>query len=595
MPDPSGPRPAPPDRGSPAPPDRGEPATPDRGPATQPDRGELATPDRGAPDPSDRGALYWLGAIGLGYALALALTPHPPCIDLPQHIALGAVLRRLWDADPATLETFALNPATHNGGLHFALALAARLAPPELTARLLVAAYPPVVLTGLALALRALRLPPWRALIAAPALLGFSFGWGFINFCLGTALAWVGLALVLEQLAAPRAARALALALLSAALGLTHVMAMALFGLVAAGSALEWTLRARSLPPRARVTRAALALAPLALGCAYDLWVVARHLASDAGSYTSPPLPPAEAASTLWPKIYLFGSLCAGLFGSFVDNALAWAAIGLVAWLALSGRRAAPPPDGQGAQPSDAPGPAGPQVPPPADTRVPNLVAPFALTLALYLALPPVFFNTHLIYQRLAQWVFLSALLALPARAREGRIAPRLARGLAAAACASAALHLALYTRELAGLDEVVDALPTAARSVGVIEERRTRAVRMPTLTHAAALAVARRGLDDGFGFARWMGFPVVYRSGRRPPPQPSPSWEHDARHYNPKSELARYFPWVVARTANEGEPDEALVRRLFGAEAQRVRVVRRAGRWAAIDTRAIEGEPAGP
>ncbi|HEU4404030.1 MAG TPA: hypothetical protein VFS43_01865 [Polyangiaceae bacterium] len=522
----------------------------------------------------DRSALRWLGATGLGYALALALTPHPPCIDLPQHIALGAVLRRLWDADPATLEAFATNPATHNAGLHLLLALGARLVPVELGARLLVAAYPPLLLAGLALTLRALGLPAWRALLAVPALLGFSFGWGLINFCLGTALAWLGLALVLEQLAAPRAARALWLALLSAALGLTHVMAMALFGLVAAASALEWSLRAGALPPRARPLRAALALAPLSLGGAYDLWVVARHLASDAGSYTTPPLPAAEAGAALLPKLYLFASLCAGLFGSYLDNLLAWAAIALVAWLALAGRGAPARAGGRGARP-------------------PTLVAPFALTLAVYLALPAVVFNTHLIYQRLAQWVLLSALLAWPPRERDERLAPRIARGLAAAAGASTALHLALYTRELGGLDEVVGALPPAVRSVGVIEEPRTRAVRMPTLTHAAALAVARGGLDDGFGFARWMGFPVVYRPGRRPPPQPSPSWEHDARQYDPKSALARHFPWVVVRAANEGEADEALLARLFGDEAGRVRVVRRAGRWAALDTTALGGEAA--
>ncbi len=536
--------------------------------------------------PDDRRALRGLAALGLGYALALALTPHPPCIDLPQHVALGAVLARLWAGDPAALDAFALNPATHNAGLHLALALGARLVPVELGARLLVAAYPPLLLAGLALSLRALGLPAARAWLAAPALLGFSFGWGLINFCLGTALAWLGLALVLRQLAAPRAARALALAALSAALALTHVMAMALFGLTAAAAALEWALRARALPARARPARAALALAPLALGCAYDLWVVAAHLGADAASYTTPPLPPAEAGLALATKVVLFGSLCAGLFGTYLDNVLAWAAVGLVAWLALGWRRprrnAAAPAAIATAPAASAAAPA----PPPLPT---NLVAPFALLLAIYLALPAVVFNTHLIYQRLAQWVLLAALLALPPGiAREGRGARRLAAGLAWAALASAALHLFFYTRELRGLDEIVSALPPGARSVGVIEEPRTRAVRMPTLTHAAALAVARGGLDDGFGFARWMGFPVVYRPGRRPPPQPSPSWEHDARNYAPKSALARHFPWVVARAASEGEPEGAWLARLFGEDAGRVRVVRRAGRWVAIDTRGI-------
>jgi hypothetical protein len=435
-------------------------------------------------------------------------------------------------------------------------------------------------------------------------ILGFSFGWGLINFCLGTALAWVGLGLVLRQLSTPSAPRALALALLSAALGLTHVMAMALFGLSAGVASLEWAWRTRAptQPWPRRLARAALALAPLSLGCAYDLWVVASHLTIDAASYTTPPLPDA-ASAVLGSKIYLFGSLCAGLFSSYVDTVLAWATIALVGWMAL-GRRGGRrferevAPTTAPAQASSEGCPTSPATGPARTNEAAgalNLVSPFVLALTIYLALPAVVFNTHLIYQRLAQWVMLSALLALPRPSGEGSLAARgprrLAIGLAASSLGLTALHLAFYTWELRGLDEVVGSLPPAARSVGVIEQPRTRAVRMPTLTHAAALAVARGGLDDGFGFARWMGFPVVYRPGRRPPPQPSPSWEHDAARYAPRSALARHFPWVVVRSAFEEEPENALLTRLFGADAPRVRVVRRAGRWAALDTRALEGE----
>lgn len=587
----------------------------------------------------DRRALRWLGAVALGYALCLGLSPHPPCIDLPQHVALGAVLRRLWDGDPAALATFAFNPATHNGGLHLLLALGARWLPVELVARLVVAAYPPLLLGGVALALRALGLPAWRALLAVPALLGFSFGWGLVNFCLGTALAFAALGLVVRQLAAPRAGRALVLGALSVVLGLTHVMAMALGALVAGAAALECVLRARGRPLPRRLGRAAFALAPLALGCAYDAWVVASHLAADAGSYATPPPSPAAMTAALGPKVYLFGSLCAGLFRSRLDNAFAWAAAGAVAWLAWAGRgRGAggdggpegdegAPGRGRGERAPSDPGPPrfaepsllglspsgafGPSGAPagfalagrPASGEFegaaavpPALLAPFALALAAYVATPAVFFNTHLIYQRLAQWVLLLALLAVPPRPgeRERRRGPwRLAPALALASLVSAAGHLALYARELGGLDEALGAVPRGARSVGVIEEPTTLAVRMPTLAHAAALAVARGALDDGFGFARWMGFPVVYRPGRRPPPQPSPSWEHDAANYAPHSALGRHYPWVLVRAGREGEADGALLARLFGAEAARVRVVRRAGRWAVLDTRELGGEAA--
>src|SRR6202011_5022258 len=109
---------------------------------------------------------------------------------------------------------------------------------------------------------------------------------------------------------------------------------------------------------------------------------------------------------------------------------------------------------------------------------------------------------------------------------------------------------------------------PPEAMGVGAIEEPRTASFRMPTLTHVAALQVARGGLDDAFGFARWMSFPVTYRPDHQALPYPKRSWEHDGKLYDPESPLARRYPWVLYRTAWEEEPDERLLARVFGDDA---------------------------
>lgn len=490
-----------------------------------------------------------LAALLLG--VGLAALPVPPATDWPQHLALSTLLGRLWQGDPVTSAVFAANPATHNAGVHLLLAALSRWVSPLDTGRLLLGLYPPLLLLAASRLLRRLGLPAWRALLLVPAVLGFSLGWGLINFCLGTVLAWLLLDVLLAQIERPRLPRAALLAAGSLALGVTHVMAMLLACLVASVAALERVVRSPS-PPRA-LARAAAAGALLLPGCLYDLRVYFLHTSADASAYISPPSWPDEPG--LVRKLGLLGALLSGLFTSYADTVLAWCVVGLLlalAWLAR-GRRS-------------------------------PLISPLLLLAALYFATPSVVFNTHLIFQRLPLWMLLAALLALPPLpASAEALGRRWALGISGLYLALLPVHLLLHHRETRGALEVLRAVPPGSCVTGGIEEARTLGVRLHTLTHVAALAIPLGASDEAFSFARWMGLPVVYRPERRPP-YPERSWEHDGRRYDPESPLARRCPVVVLRSAWPEEPEEHLIRRVFGA--RQARVLARSGGWWLFDTR---------
>jgi len=512
------------------------------------------------PDANARPLAFWLAGLIFVYGTTLFFSRFLPCIDLPQHIALAASLRRVWNHDSLATSIFMLNGATHNGGMHVLTAGLARWMSPERAAHVFVALYPAVLFSGVFLLLRNLALPTWRTLLVAPLLLGFSFGWGFLNFCMGTALSFLLLGLWVPQLQGFRVSRALVLVLVSLLTAFTHVLAMLFFCFTAAALGLEWLWRER---PTAKNLRLLVASAvPLLPGPLYDLWVYQHHLHQNSASYTTPP----EAAihASIVDKFLLFGNFCSGLYGSYLDTLLAWLTIGLLVGLgALSYQQ----------------------------RRAPAFVLPASALLVAYVLIPGVFCNTHLVYPRLAVWIVLAALLAIP------RLSPpteqRAARwgcGLAVAGAVLAPVHFALYNYELRGLDDVLNAFPAGARGVGVLESAHTRSIRRETLTHVAALQVARRGLDDGFNFARWMGFPLTYVPGKAPP-YPEPSWEHNGKNYAPLSPHARAYPWVLFRSAVAGETSTAAAHRIFGAHASQVQTVMQRGSWIVFDTTALASQ----
>ncbi len=485
----------------------------------------------------------WLLGSGLALSLALLVSPMAPCIDWPEHLALAEQLRRLWTGDPTAHSLYSLNVATHNGGIHFVLAALGQLLGVEAAGRLVVASYPALLLLSARRFFRDLGVEEERAILLVPAVLSFSFGWGFMNFCFAGALALVVAGTYVRALGDAGGWARWALPALSSLLGVVHVMGMLLASVLALALGAEALARRRA--PWRRVVGAGALLAP---GVAFDGWVSLSHVAARADAYASFPAG-FERAGLLHKLLYL-GAHVAGLWGTYADTALAWLLlVVLVSGAVIGVARAGT-----------------------------TWVAPLGVALVAYFAIPHVWMGTHLVYQRAALFVVVG-LVALP------RTLPSWVRRAAPALAASTALvavaHLAWFAWETREVRRVVAAVPRGARLTTVAEPPRARSVRTAVLAHVGALSVPRGAADDAFSFGRFMSLPIVYRAGATEQ-APSPSWEQAAGPYVADSRLARRFPVVVARL-HEGESVDAARARLFGA--RRVTLLGHAGAWTLWDS----------
>ncbi|MCC6644113.1 MAG: hypothetical protein IT374_00895 [Polyangiaceae bacterium] len=488
-----------------------------------------------------------LVALSLALSLAILASPLLPAIDLPEHVALAVQLRRLWDGDPGASALYATNVWSDNGGLHVAVAALSYVMPAPMATRALLALHPPLLALGVSRVLAATGAPAWRARLVVTTVFGFSFAWGFANFVLGTAVAWNLLASLLLQLERPTWRRAAGLAALSALLGLVHVMATLLLCVTALAVGLEHLARHGVR----RAPAVALAGAPLWVGPVWDLLVTRAHLAHAPASYTSP-----AAAPEFGPlrKLGMLGAHVSGAWGSYADTAIAWVVLGgvgaLVAWR----------------------------------WRGVKLWAPLLVAALGYWLVPPVFLNTHLVFQRLACWIVLGLLVAWPdAPPRWEARLPAWSSALSALSVATALAHLVWFAAETRPALALARQAPPSARVTGVIERARTSSVRVAALAHAAALLVPEGALDEAFSFGRFLSMPVTYRPGATVAP-PTPTWEHGVGAYQPESALARRFPFVVVRLRDAREPTESAVARIF--REREVKVLAREEDWLLVDAR---------
>jgi hypothetical protein len=216
-------------------------------------------------------------------------------------------------------------------------------------------------------------------------------------------------------------------------------------------------------------------------------------------------------------------------------------------------------------------------------------VAPLVVATLAYLATPTVLVGTHLIFQRLGQWVVLGGLLATPAF--PASLAPRVHRWIlrgALVAGLNVTVHCVLYAWETDDASRVIDELPAGGAATAVIWDPGTRAFRAATMTHLAAYYAARRHGQWAFAFARYLSVPVRFRSGAQPP-WPAHGWEFKGPAYDPRCRYARAFPLVIVkapRSLPEDATGEVPLRRLvFHQDADAVKLLSHHGRYWAFDT----------
>lgn len=428
-----------------------------------------------------RGAAWAAVLSGLTLAAPMWVGRFVPLLDLPQHLAVVAVLRNHGDPAWGFGRFFDVQWAelTPYWTYYLATWLLSLALPLELASR--------VYLTGYALAFpwagialcRAFGRSPWLGLLAAPLALNTNLYFGFISYSTGVLLVLFLLAAFERHLAYGTTRRAMAVTLGGALLFFTHVQCLAFF--IAAAVVLSVTKS--GLPWRARLARS-LSLLPATLGLLLP-WVYVQFLAARErvpGRYTFG-RPGRLRAHFQSPETSL-RDLPESLAGSFQDGSdlsvlAAWAV--LIVW--AFGRR--------------------PRWRP---------LLPALLALLLYFAAPMSIAGQWNIGPRFA---LLAALLVLPALAASGRRAAAigtLAAVLAAVAAANAAWHHATFDREAGAFDRALDAIPRGARVMPLVFDPRGRVLDKWPYLHFGQYVMVRRGGMSAVNLGRVPVFPIHLR-----------------------------------------------------------------------------------
>ncbi|MBI2395304.1 MAG: hypothetical protein HYV09_37390 [Deltaproteobacteria bacterium] len=496
---------------------------------------------------------YWAAVVA--YVAALFRAPLLPLVDYPQHLAMAAIVRRIWTGDAAARALYETNLLGYNSLFHVLVAALGAAMSIELAGKLVVAGY--VVLSAFAMLqlLDAAERPRSRALLLLPLVAGYAFALGFVNFCLGMSVQLIVLARTLRALREPRPSRRSAL--ITAALALVavygHVLAVALVDTMIAVALVSYA--ATTAARRASLRAAMRAAAPLVPSVVYAATVFVLQGATRVQDdvYT---LEEGRAVrlATKASELLRFAS---GMRADRVDELVVAAAIALVSIAAVVRR------------------PRDPGAPQEGLWRGAMALAMFAA----YFALPHVFFASLFIYQRVAVLALLAAFLWAPA--------PRptferwLDGGAMLVAIGAAALFFQLHgaaRRELADVDAAVSAAPPGRRVVGLVFEPYVPSFARRVLLHVPALYVARKPGEVAFLFDT-RSLPVRRRPERRVPLPPF--FELNPQAYDPRAPYAGYYDLVLMKTP----PRVADPRAAFGPAGPSLPVLARHGAWWLIDT----------
>jgi len=515
---------------------------------------------------------YYAGVVLV--VAGLFVTRLLPCVDYPQHLALADVARRLLDPAAPEHAEYQPNYFTYNGLFHVVVARLSALVPIEVAGRLFVAASLFAAAAGVVALVRVLRRPPAHAALFTPVLFSFSLGWGFVNYVAATAIAVWALVFVARATLRPSLIAACAVGALGMLCAFTHVLAMLVLCVTAAALAFELGCRVapregprskRALHVLARVARAGL---PLLLGCAYCIAVNHRQYAWAPTTYHDPTMEGAGPA--LWRKVVFFGSFATDLFRDKTDQVVVWAAIAIMGGTVLAASRHRR----SGSRLQEQP---------------PPVVGLLGVTLLAYFTTPSIVLGTHLIFERVAQWVMLGALLATPRwpQAVEGR-ARMSTYGLGILAGLNTLSHCAVFGWQTADASALIDDLPPGRAATAVIWEPRSIVFKNSTLTHLSGYYAARKHGKWAFGFARYLSVPVRFREHSQPA-WPAKGWEFLARDYDPRCRYARAFPLVIVKapaTLPIDSTGEWPVRKLiFKDDASAVRLLSHHGPYWAFDS----------
>ena len=475
-------------------------------------------------------------------------------VDFPQRVALAAIIRFYGDPARAWRQVFELVPWRPHGLFGLITAGLALLMPIDAAGKLTVSiCLVAVVPCVLALCRRTGR-PGWYALLALPAMYGYTFLWGFVDNLLACPLFLLGLALADRSFDQQLGARSW---FLLAGLGLlfygVHLQIFFLFA-----GAVGWLALVR----RPGLRRLAIWLSPLAPGLALGMGVLGwidLHAATVMTGYRQRL---AAEATRFAPPLDKLARLPSTVFGASGDGThLLLAAV----LLAVVGALAVP-------RPVQAPGPA--EQTRLFRTRFASLSAWVAL---LYFILPE-FSRGYLVAERLAPLAFLLAIPALPCPpAARQRLAALLTAGLLVLHLVHTTTAFLSFAAETAGLRELLDETAPGQALAGLIYEPYTLEWSVPLLLHSAAYYQVFKGGRIHYSFAQFFNSPVTYRPGQNYEDALLAEWDEWKPQHFVYPRHARYYRYFLVR----GGPENLAA--AFGPYLAQTRV-RKAGRWYLVE-----------
>jgi hypothetical protein len=422
-------------------------------------------------------------ALVLLSALPLIWPDIPPLVDLPGHMGRYEVQLELSSSE-ALRRFYAFDWALiGNLGVDLLVIPAAKLFGLELAVKLIVLSIPPLTVAGFLWVAREVagRLPP-TAIFAAPLAYGFPFHFGFLNFALSMALAFLGFALWLRLARFDRLAmRAIIFVPVSLLIWLVHTYGWGALGVMAFSAELirQHDHGRRFLKAGFWAGVHCLALAPPVL--LMLLWRSGGHIQGRTLDWFN------------WER--KFDWLIMALRDRWeIFDLASLAVLGLLLLFALFSRRL---------------------------EYSRNLAASAVFLVLVYLLLPRIVFGSAYADMRLVPYMIAVAVIAIRLKPQASR---RFAAGLAALGVAFLLVRTAsttvsfwlydrAYDRNLAALDH----LPSDAAMVSFVGRNCSDPWAMSRLEHIPAMAIIRRHAfsNDQWAMAGAQLLAVHYPPGR--------------------------------------------------------------------------------
>ena len=497
---------------------------------------------------------YWI--VTTCHAVAFSIPKLPPLVDYPQHLAIGAILRRL--ADPASPERalYEVNLFTYNGAFQFLVAALAFVVRPEVAGKIVLAGMVFLFAFAVLQVLRVTGRPRHYAFALLPLSCGYVVAFGFINFFIGAAIALLIFARwwSWRETGDQRGAIVVTIAALFATWA--HLLSPVSAGVCALVVVLARF--DRDAPKLVQFKRAAVALAPFVPAALLAIATVGYNARSPHANWEHRVWNGADYP--LWMKLWQAPEF---VTHDFLDGSDRWLLLPIAASLLFAWWR-------RGAKQTSR------------DLRW--LALAWVL---LYLVTPRVLLATWAMFERHA--VFAAVFLVAATPRVEGTRAPRIVAWVLAASAALGALNVVVKLATIPDDDDasaIIDDVPSGRKLMVLdFEPEVPPLLAMPVRAHLGAFLQVRRPAEIAETFLTIESMPVHYRPARKPPLVES-GFEFTPQRWDPRSPVGKLFDLVLVIST----PDPRVA--MFGDDGARVTILARRGRYWLIDTAFIAQLP---